>query len=82
MASKTTYTCDLCGKEMYSSNTRVLPVAFITEQTEGRPTKPYISNDKVDVCSSCLALFIDRLPVVGEGAQGYNVFRWRNWEKS
>lgn len=72
------YICDLCDKEVPSESdlkSLILPVKFLTEQTEGRAVEPYFINERFDLCSSCL----DKVSVVlGQGAQGYNKYWIKN----
>ncbi len=71
------YTCDGCEKEVNEGELTMAvkcPVKFMTEQTEGRPTTPYIQYATFDLCERCL----DRALVFsGTGAQGYNNYRFR-----
>lgn len=71
-----TYTCDMCGIEMEQNvvHHRSLPVLFLTEQNEGRPVKPYITTQEIDLCPDCL----DRCTVIeADGAMWVNDYRWR-----
>ena len=78
MASKTIRNCDICRNEIAAQGTPIsLPVAFITEQTEGRPVEPYLSYEKLDVCSPCLKRFLKDLPLMGSGAMGANTYFWK-----
>ncbi len=63
--------CDICKMEkpVVAIN---YPVIFTTDQTEGRPCKPYISQEKIDVCEACKSRI---LTIEGYGAQGCNTFR-------
>jgi hypothetical protein len=62
--------CDICKKET-PITTITYPVFFTTDQTEGRPCKPYISNENIDMCEECkrAALMIEAI-----GAQGVNEY--------
>lgn len=66
--------CDLCGKENVLLQGISYPVYFLTEQTEGRPVKPYISQEKLDLCETCANKV---LKIKGVGAQGYNEYTIR-----
>lgn len=71
-----TFTCDICGVEMEQNvaHHRSLPVLFLTEQNEGRPVKPYIQMQEIDLCADCL----DRCTVIeANGCMGVNEYRWR-----
>lgn len=52
----TLYICDVCKQEVKEKDlsSLTLPVKFSTDQTEGRPCKPYISLEKMDICKDCL----------------------------
>lgn len=64
-------TCDLCLKETEKYTEVNYPVLFFTEQNEGRTTAPYISQQKMDLCPSCL----DKAVIIhGRGAQGWNKY--------
>lgn len=63
------FICDVCKKEDAKMQSINYPVLFTTEQTEGRPVKPYISQQKIDVCEECLSKIIK---LQGNGAQGFN----------
>lgn len=65
--------CDICNKESKVININY-PVIFHTEQTEGRCCEPYISQQKMDVCSDCLKKSIT---IHGCGCQGYNQYEIR-----
>lgn len=60
--------CDLCGatKNVEQIN---YPVIFTTEQNEGRPVEPYISDEKIDLCDKCMKKV---LKIKAHGAQGIN----------
>ncbi len=47
------YFCDVCGEQ--SDVVQVnYPVIFHTDQTEGRSSNPYISQEKLELCPKCL----------------------------
>ena len=72
------YFCDICKKEA-DITTINYPVVFHTEQTEGRSCKPYISQEKIDLCFDCLK---KSLTIHGLGCQGFNEYEIRldgNW---
>lgn len=66
------YICDICGEEKIEVQTINYPVLFITEQTEGRSTDSYISQQNIDVCKMCLGKVVK---IQGEGAMGYNNYK-------
>ena len=44
--------CDVCNRPMNDKTTE-LTIVFTTEQNEGRPCTPYLTNGKVDLCDDC-----------------------------
>jgi hypothetical protein len=76
MATITKCTCDLC-QEPAKFLQQPVPVAFLTEQTEGRPCKPYLTTTAIDLCDGCLQRIVDSYPLTAYGAQGYNTYEWR-----
>jgi hypothetical protein len=62
--------CDVCKKEASTISVNY-PVIFHTDQTEGRGCAPYISQEKLDICTECgkRLLILD-----GWGAQGCNKY--------
>lgn len=69
--------CDVegCGKE--GAKPRKLDVVFVTEQTEGRSTKPHIVASVLDVCDDCIEHAIStRQLLTASGAQGHNTYRF------
>lgn len=68
----TTYICDICGKNAKRLTQVNYPVVFYTEQNEGKPTDPYISQEKLELCSEC----VDKVTrITACGAMGYNKYR-------
>lgn len=76
MATTTSVHCDLC-KAPATHKQKQIPAKFLTEQTEGRPTTPYLSVQSLDLCNECLRRIVDGQPIVGSGARGHNTFNWR-----
>lgn len=77
--------CDLCkttksyiNDNQYKDDFKELniPVVFVTEQDEGRPCKPYLSNETILLCNKCYEKFIEKYPVIAIGAQGYNTYKF------
>lgn len=83
MATNTvvTITCDVCKDEMSSihkdEKTR-LSVVFTTEQTEGRPTRPYLTSQDIDICNKCMQNILEGKMLFGQGAMGYNTYYFNN----
>lgn len=67
-------TCDIkgCGAENPANVKKQIQVIFHTEQTEGRGVTPYLSNETIDICSSCLTKVLKGNYIHGSGAMGYN----------
>ena len=68
---KKTIICDCCKLEKITQKVKY-PVLFLTEQTEGRSVKPYISYHDLDLCKECLQ---NNIGIRGVGAQGYNEYQ-------
>lgn len=64
--------CDICGAECENVIQINYPVVFLTEQTEGRNCKPYVSYKNIDVCDTCCKQI---LKVSAVGAQGFNEYK-------
>lgn len=75
--------CDLCEKEIKNNKRKNIEtnVLFTTEQTEGYPCKPYITQLYLDLCPNCFEEYKKTL-IKASGAQGRNKF-WlsKNIEK-
>ncbi len=76
MATITTHKCDLCGGGNPNLKQRI-PVVFTTEQTEGRPCKPHLTTETLDVCNACMDRIVESYPLTASGAQGCNTYKWR-----
>jgi hypothetical protein len=68
---KKTIICDCCKLEKPTQKVKY-PVLFLTEQTEGRSVKPYISYQDLDMCKDCMQV---NITISGIGAMGYNEYR-------
>lgn len=66
-----TYKCDVCGKEVEHAESVTVPVLWKTEQNEGRPCKPYIRCERLDLCEECLH---NVLVLEASGCMGHNEF--------
>ena len=67
--------CDLCrGEDKVEPH--CIHVKFTTEQTEGRSIQLYAQKSKLDLCPACYHRYVNSLPLVGSGAQGFNEYRW------
>lgn len=67
--------CDICEKETSNGLNISYPIIWLTDETEGRSTIPYISNKKIDVCRECASKI---LKVSGSGAMGFNKYELYN----
>lgn len=68
---KKTIICDCCKLEKPTQKVKY-PVLFLTEQTEGRSVKPYISYKDLDMCKDCMQV---NITISGTGAMGYNEYK-------
>jgi hypothetical protein len=68
--------CDIngCHNEATIKNAS-MQVIFTTEQTEGRSSKRYFSNQTLDLCQSCLDKALKGQYIMADGAQGFNNYR-------
>jgi len=63
--------CDTC-KDIANFEAVEIQVIFMTEQNEGRATKPYLCIQKLDLCGYCQDKILKGNYVFSEGAMGYN----------
>lgn len=77
---KTKTICDVCGEE--TSNEEInIQVIFTTEQNEGRCCKPYLCNEKLNLCNKCLNnVLCNGNYIYANGAMGYNTYFFRKIE--
>lgn len=73
--------CDICGSTGKVVNENI-QVVFTTEQTEGRYSEPYLSNEKIDICMDCLGRRLKGESIYANGAQGYNNYYFAYERKS
>ena len=73
----TTYHCDVCKVITPTQNTLKIQVIFTTEQTEGRPCDPYLTDKNLDLCEMCLKAVLKGNYIFGSGAQGYNAYYFK-----
>lgn len=72
-----TIVCDLCESELPEPHNAVpILTRWNNEQTEGRPSKPYLETHKLDLCELCYKKYMDNIPIRAEGAQGHNKYFW------
>ena len=71
--------CDLnnCGSEKEVKLTN-LNVVFTTEQTEGRPIKPHLTNESLDICNKCMDRVLKGEMIFANGAQGHNNYYFKD----
>jgi len=78
-----TIKCDICESEiekyrkLENGNTAEhksedIQVIFVTEQNEGRASKPHLVIQKLDICDKCREHILMGSYVYAEGAQGNN----------
>lgn len=75
-----TYYCDVCKERVNLNFFAKIPVIFVTEQTEGRPIKPYIDMATLDLCDTCKDRVLDGNFIFAAGAQGYNRYYFKSKE--
>lgn len=64
--------CDICKKATEDIKRDVLlPVKFLTNQTDGKWCEPYISMQEIDICKSCL---LKSTNIEATGAMGCNTY--------
>lgn len=71
----TNIVCDIDGcdnKPIQDNIDKRMQVIFTTEQTEGRSTKPYITDEEIDICENCLDQAANGNAIFAHGAQGHN----------
>ena len=68
------YICDICKKGNCIHHDFELQVIFITEQNEGRNSKPYLETVKIDLCEECISKILNGQSVFASGAMGYNKY--------
>jgi len=75
MTQVTYKVCDIKGCSNKTERTIQIHVKFLTEQTEGRNVKPYLSKEKLDICDTHLEEILDKEKLIkGSGAMGYNTY--------
>ena len=79
---KETYFCDVCEKQVPAKlEEKKIQVIFHTEQTEGRGVKPYLSDQKIEICDDCYGKILKGNYLHGTGAMGYNKYGFRDAKK-
>lgn len=73
----TSYYCDVCEKQTTKENEINIQCIFITEQTEGKPVNPYLSNQNIYLCFSCLNEVLKGNYIFARGAMGYNTYYFK-----
>lgn len=73
----TIYKCDICKNETKNDKEINISVVFNNEQTEGRWCKPYLSNEKINICDDCLNEIYSGKQLLGSGAQGCNKYYFK-----
>lgn len=70
-----TWICDLenCENEPENKGFKIQAI-FLTEQTEGRWTAPYLYNETIDICNNCLGRVLKGNYIFAAGAMGYNKY--------
>lgn len=73
------YICDIdsCSNEAKHIE-KTIQVIFTTNQTDGSSTSPYLSIVEIDLCDICLAKILEGNMLHGTGAQGHNIYKFKN----
>lgn len=81
---KITYNCDIknCNNkvEIEENIQKNIQIIFLTEQTEGRGSDPYLDNKKLDICEKCMNKILKGEAIYGQGAQGHNNYNFKEKE--
>lgn len=72
--------CDICNKEISDGLNINYPVIWLIEKTEGRSTRPYISNEKIDVCRECASKIL-RVSGVDFNRYRYELYNMEVFDK-
>lgn len=69
------YKCDIkdCENNPQKKGFKI-QVIFTTDQTEGRSCEPYLSDETIDICKSCLDKVLKGNYIFASGAMGYNTY--------
>lgn len=73
------YRCDICRSEVKEDGDHLqkqVNVIFLTEQNEGRATRPYMESKILDLCNGCLEEVLNGKAIYGTGAMGYNHYQF------
>ena len=74
MSKTTTIQCDIknCTNTINVKEMK-MQVIMMTEQNEGRSTKPYLQDKTIDICEVCMSKILTNGTYIrGYGAMGYN----------
>lgn len=70
--------CDVCktvpSAVRDTAGSKQVTVTFVTEQNEGRSTKPYQQSTNLDICGSCADKIKHGAHIRGWGAMGHNQY--------
>lgn len=77
------YYCDItkCKKQLEKNTCYDMQIIFVTEQTEGYPSKPYFDRDTLALCPECLERASKGNYIFGAGAQGHNDYYFKDQPK-
>lgn len=71
--------CDVCETEMAKHvEPTKMSVIFTTDQTEGRPTTPYLFLTSIDLCVVCMTHVLNGNALFARGAMGYNTYYFKD----
>lgn len=63
--------------EMMFPTPNSISVVFTTNQTDGYPSKPYLSTERIDLCTECKGKVFEGKQLFAYGAQGYNTYYFK-----
>lgn len=72
MSKEEIFRCDVCKSPIQKATKTDMQIIFVTEQTEGYPSKPYFQLKTLDICDACKNKALEGRYLFGAGAQGYN----------
>ena len=81
MNIKIIVTCDIKNYDNKNAENQKLQVIFLTEQTESKSSKPYITQEKLDICQKCIQKICKGQVIYGYGAQGFNTYELKDLSK-
>lgn len=63
--------------EMLFPTPNIISVVFTTNQTDGYPSEPYLSTERIDFCDECKKKIFEGKQLFAYGCQGYNTYYFK-----